>query len=126
MEEHLLAIVGSGFVLILVADLIGNNITFSNRIYNALTTAIIWGILFFFLNWVYGQYNPPPLLSWEHLWQYGSIAVVLAFIADLIGNTIAFRSRYRNAITTAIVWAVFFYGIAVWLLHYWTGRWIFI
>ena len=124
MEEHLLAIVGSGFALILVADLIGNNIVFTNRIQNALVTSIIWGGLFFALNFLYARLNPPPLLLWDldHFWKWAALGVILAFLADLIGNSIAFRSRYRNAIVTACIWAVAFYAIAVYLIWYWTGK----
>jgi ABC-type Fe3+-siderophore transport system permease subunit len=126
MEDHLLAIVGSGFVLILVADLIGNNITFSNRVYNALVTSVIWGFLFFLLNFLYERFSPPPLLLWDHFWKWAAIGVLLAFVSDLIGNTLAFQSRYRNAITTAAVWAVVFYAIAVGLTCTWSGHCVFI
>ena len=122
MEDHLLAIAGSGFALILLADLIGNNITFTNRIYNALVTSLVWGGLFFALNFLYEKLNPPPLLLWEHFWKWAVIGVILAFLADLIGNSLAFRSRYRNAIVTACVWVVAFYVLAVYLTWYWTGK----
>jgi hypothetical protein len=113
MEEHLLAIVGSGFVLILVADLIGNYVHFTSRVYNALATSIIWGGLFVALNWLYDELTELPILTWDHFWGLAALGVVLAFLADLVGNTIAFKSPYRNALVTACVWAVAFYVIIV-------------
>jgi len=117
MQEHLAGIVAAGFALILVADLIGNYITFTHRIYNALVTSIIWGILFTLLNFLYDKLTDIPLLTWEldHFWLWGALGVVLAFLADLVGNTLAFKSRYRNAIITAFVWAVAFYGVSLYL-----------
>lgn len=127
MEEHVLAIVGSGFVLILVADLIGNFLTFSSRIFNALVTSIVWGGLFILLNFLYYKLNPPPLLTWEldHFWRVFVYGVILAFFADFVGNSIAFKSPYRNAFVTACVWVVAFYIILVINIHLELGRWVF-
>jgi hypothetical protein len=126
MEEHLLAVVGGGFAVILLTGLIGNYINFTNPIYNALITAVIWGVLFAVLNWLYGRFTDTPLLTWEHFPNWAAIGVILAFVSDFIGNTLSFKSPYANAIATAVVWTVFFYIIAVGLLHYWTGQWIFV
>jgi H+/Cl- antiporter ClcA len=127
MEEHILAIVGSGFVLILVADLIGNFLTFSNRFFNALVTSVVWGVLFFALNLAYDKLNPPPLLTWEwdHFWWVAILGVILAFISDFVGNSIAFKSPYRNALVTACVWVVAFYVILIGYIHSLLDTWVF-
>jgi hypothetical protein len=118
MQEQLLdklpAVIASGFVLIFVADLIGNHISFHNRFYNALVTCIVWGILFFLLNVAYTQVSGSGIVTWENLKIYTLGGVLLAFAADLIGNAIAFKSPYRNAFVTSVIWAIAF-GIAAYL-----------
>jgi hypothetical protein len=47
----------------------------------------------------------PPEYAWIGLVVMGAIFV---FIADLIGNTLNFESRFINAFTTMIVFAVAF------------------
>jgi hypothetical protein len=47
----------------------------------------------------------PPEYAWFGLVIMGAIFV---FIADLIGNTLNFESRFVNAFTTTIVFAVAF------------------
>jgi Mn2+/Fe2+ NRAMP family transporter len=47
----------------------------------------------------------PPEYAWIGLVAMGAIFV---FIADLIGNTLNFESRFINAFTTTIVFAVAF------------------
>jgi hypothetical protein len=47
----------------------------------------------------------PPEYAWIELVIIGTVVV---FVADLIGNTISFHSRFMNAFTTAIVFAVAF------------------
>jgi ABC-type Fe3+-siderophore transport system permease subunit len=47
----------------------------------------------------------PPEYAWIGLVILGAIFV---FIADLIGNTLNFESRFVNAFTTTIVFAVAF------------------
>jgi ABC-type enterochelin transport system permease subunit len=111
MRDILFAVVASGFVLILVADLIGNYIHFTSRVYNALVTSIIWVALFALLNWVYIHYPRPvqlPLVPWEDFPLWAAVGWALAFVSDLIGNTIAFKSPYRNSLVTGCIWAVGF------------------
>jgi ABC-type enterochelin transport system permease subunit len=117
MKDILLAVVASGFVLILVADLIGNYIHFTSRVFNALVTSIIWVALFAVLNWVYYHYPRTaedgsvyylPLLQWTDFPLWALVGWVLAFVSDLIGNTIAFKSPYRNSLVTGCIWAVGF------------------
>lgn len=118
MEEHLPAVVASGFVLVFLADVIGNHINFSSRVYNAAVTSIIWGILFVILDFGYANFDPPPLVSYENLWVWTVVGVLLAFVSDLIGNTIAFERRFVNSFVTAIVWAVAFFIVAKLYLAY--------
>jgi hypothetical protein len=47
----------------------------------------------------------PPEYAWIGLVIMGTIFV---FVADLIGNTLYFRNRFMNALTTSIVFAVAF------------------
>ena len=47
----------------------------------------------------------PPEYAWIGLVAMGAIFV---FVADLIGNTLNFESRFINAFTTTIVFAVAF------------------
>jgi len=49
----------------------------------------------------------PPEYAWIGLVAAGCI---LVFIADLIGNTLNFESRFVNALTTSIVFSVVFAG----------------
>lgn len=108
MLEKLPAVVASGFVLVFIADLIGNYIHFKSKIGNALVTSIIWGILFVALDLLYSAYNPPPLLTNEHLMAATAAGVLLAFVSDLIGNFWLFDRRFANAFLTSVIWAVLF------------------
>jgi len=118
MQEQLLdklpAVIASGFVLIFVADLIGNHISFHNRFYNALVTCIVWGVLFYLLNVAYSWWSDAAIVEDTNLIIYTLGGVLLAFAADLIGNSIAFKSPYRNAFVTSVIWAIAF-GIAAYL-----------
>jgi len=55
-----LVVMGSLFVF--VADLIGNMLTFENRILNALTTAIVFSAAFAFF--IYVRYGSVMLTDW--------------------------------------------------------------
>jgi hypothetical protein len=117
MLEKLPAVVASGFVLMFVAALIGNYLTFKSRVYNALVTGIIWGVLFVGLNYLYGEMNPPPLVTPEDLGIYAGGGVLLAFITDWIGNTFLFDRRFANAFLTSVIWAIAFAVI----MYLWWG-----
>jgi ABC-type Fe3+-siderophore transport system permease subunit len=118
MEEHLAAVTASGFVLILVADLIGNYLHFEKPAVNAMFTCLIWGFLFTALNFSYWEFTDLPLVNWHDFPWWLVMGVVLAFVSDLLGNLIAFKSVYRNSFVTAVVWAVLFFIVAkivIWL-----------
>jgi hypothetical protein len=55
-----LVVMGSLFVF--VADLIGNMLTFENRVLNALTTAIVFSAAFAFF--IYFRYGSVMLTDW--------------------------------------------------------------
>jgi len=108
MGTFILVPLGAG--LILVADLIGNLITFKNRIYNAVATAIVWCVLFVGLNYIYEylELEPSHLVPTGLMMKWTAAGIVFAFAADVVGNYLAFHNRIVNAIVTAIVWAVLF------------------
>lgn len=112
MLDKLPAIVASGFVLIFVSDIIGNHISFKNRIFNAIITSIVWGILFVALDLLYAEYNPPALVTAGNLATFTVIGVLLAFVSDFIGNMFVFDRRFANAFVTSIIWAVTFTVVA--------------
>lgn len=94
----LLAVVFAG---VLVADSIGNLIAFDNRVTNALVTAVIATFLVIAVNIVInmdGGVSDDPTV-------FVAVGVVV-FVADLVGNSISFRSRMINALVTAIVASV--------------------
>jgi hypothetical protein len=47
----------------------------------------------------------PPEYAWVELVIIGAIVV---FVSDLIGNMVNFQSRFMNALTTAIIFALVF------------------
>ena len=109
MSALMLIPMGAG--LILVSDLIGNLIAFKNRVTNAVVTSIVWCGLFVALVFIIDQLfqniriweRPQQVVTWT------LAGVAFAFIADLIGNYIAFDNRIKNSVITAIVWAVLFF-----------------
>jgi ABC-type enterochelin transport system permease subunit len=106
-----LILIPLGAGLILVSDLIGNLISFKHRLYNAVTTAIVWCVLFVALNLIYEslELTPPHLVPSGLLVKWTAAGIVFAFAADLVGNHIAFDNRIVNSIITAIVWSVLFF-----------------
>jgi hypothetical protein len=55
----------------------------------------------------------PPEYAWLEL---VAIAAIAVFVSDLIGNMISFQSRFMNAFTTAIIFAVAF-GLTIYLRY---------
>jgi hypothetical protein len=108
MLDKLPAIVASGFVLIFIADVIGNHVHFKTRVGNALVTSLIWGVLFVLLDSYYRWNTHEPLVTLEHLVIFAALGVVLAFLSDLLGNMYEFNRPFVNAFVTSIIWAVAF------------------
>ena len=100
-----------GAVLVFVADSIGNRLSFSNRIANALTTALVWGALFIGLYFVLDMIEIQLAGSLNGLYKLALTGAGIVFIADMIGNSIAFTNRFVNALVTATVWAGIFLGL---------------
>jgi len=120
MPEKLPAILASGFVLIFIADLVGNFLNFTSKWVNAVVTTVIWGALFYALDKFYEYRLPPPLLPSDLLLSLTLVGMGLAFICALIGNLFLFDRRYANAFVTGIIWAISFAIIymAAWNMGY--------
>ncbi len=106
-----------GTLLVFISDSIGNMLSFGNRVANALTTAVVWGVLFIALYFVLGAIGIQLASSLQGLMILTAKGILIVFVADMIGNAIAFGNRFINALVTAIVWAGIFvalkvYGIA--------------
>ena len=100
-----------GAILVFVADSIGNRLSFKNRIINALTTAIVWGALFIGLYFVLNAFEIQLAGSLEGLMKLALKGAAIVFVADMIGNLIAFGNRFVNSFVTAVVWAGIFLGL---------------
>ncbi len=114
-------------IIVFIVDLIGNTIAFGSRVVNALVTAIVFAIIFGALNYYgYGSLETtierealegvptleqmptialPPELAWL---EPTLIASIFVFVIGLIGNILAFGSRFVNALVTAILFAIVF------------------
>ncbi|MEM9725295.1 MAG: hypothetical protein AAF909_07525 [Pseudomonadota bacterium] len=106
-----LYLVLAGFVVVLISDLIGNTIAFSNRLVNAVVTGVVFTIIFGGIAWYILNNvteNPVPQSQAILVVLFGGVVVV---ISDLIGNSIAFGNRIVNALVTGTVFAVIFGAI---------------
>ena len=61
-EYAWIGLVAMGAVLVFIADLIGNTLTFHNRFINALTTTIVFAAAFAFF--IYFRYGSVMLTDW--------------------------------------------------------------
>jgi len=61
-EYAWIGLVAMGAVLVFIADLIGNTLSFHNRFLNALTTAIVFAAAFAFF--IYFRYGSVMLTDW--------------------------------------------------------------
>ena len=108
--------------VLFVIGFIGNVLSFSNRFVNALVTAIIFVLVYGGI--VYAAFvsdqealkEQVGALSQEQWIRMIGIAGVFVFVIDLVANMLSFRSRFMNALMTAIVFLVLFGG-----LMYFTG-----
>ena len=62
-EYAWIGLVAMGAVIVFIADLIGNTLSFHNRFMNALTTAGVFGVAFAFF--IYFRYGNVMLTDWE-------------------------------------------------------------
>jgi hypothetical protein len=95
----LLTLLGMVFVGVLVADSIGNFITFHSRLVNAIVTALVATAIVFGISALLDVYSDAGM---DRPVIFAGVAI-LVFIADFIGNHIAFKSRIVNALVTSIV-----------------------
>jgi len=100
-----------GTLLVFVSDSIGNMMAFGNRFVNSLTTAIIWAVLFIVLYFVLGAVGIPLAGDLGRLVVMTAVGAGIVFVADTIGNLIAFGNRFLNALITAIIWATMFVAL---------------
>jgi len=100
-----------GTLLVFVSDSIGNMLAFGNRFVNAFTTAIVWGVLFFMLYFVLGAVEIKLASDMSRLVVMTAVGSGIVFVADMIGNVIAFGNRFLNSLITAIIWATMFVAL---------------
>lgn len=100
-----------GALLVFVSDSIGNMLAFGNRIVNALTTAIVWMVLFIILYFVLAAVDIQLTSTLNRFFVLAIMGGAFVFVSDMIGNIITFGNRFLNALTTTIVWAAL-YGAA--------------
>ena len=86
-------------------------LAFGNRVVNAFTTAIVWGVLFIVLYFVLGAVEIPLAANLSRLVMMTAVGSAIVFVADMIGNLIAFGNRFLNSLVTAIVWATIFVAL---------------
>ena len=117
--EIALYLVLIGFVVVLISDLIGNFISFENRVINALVTATVFTGIFGMIVWRLSTLEEVQRanLNETHALSAVGIGFVAVFISDFIGNNIAFGSKFVNAMVTATVFALMFGGSIYYLIH---------
>jgi hypothetical protein len=99
-------------VLFVIAYL-GNRISFSNRLVNALVTALIFAIFYGALALTADRTLLPGELQQvsRQTWlQMIAISAALVFVLDFIANLISFRSRFVSALVTSLLFALLFAG----------------
>ena len=104
-------------VVVFIIDLIGNTLSFSSRVGNAITTAIVFFVVFAILVYLnLGGFNvaspltgPLSIIPGTYGWLNPVLfAAIVVFIVGLIGNVLTFSNRFVNALVTAIVFAIIF------------------
>jgi hypothetical protein len=98
--------------VVFVVDLIGNMLSFSNRLVNALVTALVFAVIFgtlFGLAFKDGWSPTAIFMPAEFAWlEPVLISSGIVFVVGLIGNLLSFSNRFVNALVTAIVFAAIF------------------
>jgi hypothetical protein len=105
-------LIGAG--ILFVIGYIGNMLSFSSRIMNALVTAVvfagIYGALYFVIDKA-ALSAEVGVWSQQQWFKFIGISAVMVFVIDLVANMLAFNSRFVNALMTAIVFLVLFGGL---------------
>lgn len=102
-----------GFGVVFISDLIGNFISFDNRLVNSLVTGTVFTVIFGLIVW---RLTGLPEVQQASLGANRALMVVLfgfavVVVSDLIGNNIAFGNKFVNALVTATVFALIFGAI---------------
>ncbi len=105
-------------IVVFVVDLVGNSLAYGGRLVNALITAVVFFAIFAALAYFgLGKLEvattvaeiPSRFLPGEYLWlEPVVIGTVLVFIVGFIGNMLAFKNRFMNAVVTAGIFVVIF------------------
>jgi len=108
-------------IIVFAVDLIGNSIAYGGRLVNAITTAIVFLIVFSALAYFgLGKLEvsteaaeiPSRFLPDDYLWlEPVLIATALVFVVGLIGNILSFKNRFINAVATAILFLLIFAAV---------------
>lgn len=105
-------------IVLFIVDLIGNSIAYGGRFINAIATAVVFFIIFAALAYfglgklvvstdvaeIPSRFMPDDLIWLEPV----LIATVLVLIVGFIGNMLAFKNRFINAVVTALIFLVIF------------------
>lgn len=105
-------------IVVFLVDLIGNSIAYSGRLINAIVTAIVFFIVFGALAY-FGLGKlvvttdavsiPSRFLPEDFLWlEPVLIGTFLVFVVGFLGNILAFKNRFMNAVVTAILFLLIF------------------
>ena len=107
-------------IIVFIVDLIGNSIAYGGRVINALATAIVFLIIFAALSYfglgsmqvstdVVDVPSMSRFLPAEFLWlEPVLIGTLIVLIVGFIGNMLAFKNRFINALVTALIFLVIF------------------
>lgn len=105
-------------IVLFIVDLIGNSIAYGGRFINAIATAIVFFIIFAALAYfglgklaVSSEYAqiPSRFMPDDLVWlEPVLIATALVLIVGFIGNVLAFKNRFINAVVTALIFLVVF------------------
>lgn len=105
-------------IVVFVVDLIGNSIAYGGRFINAIATAAVFfvvfaGLAYFGLGSLEVSTDiaqiPSRFLPEDYTWlEPVVIGTVVVLIVSIIGNRIAFKNRFMNAVVTAIAFVVIF------------------
>lgn len=111
LETAMLTKVTSAAAVLFVIAYIGNLLTFSSRLVNALVTAILFAAIYAGLFYLIDQSMLPPemqALSQETWVQMIAMSAVLVFVVDLVANMLSFSNRFVSALVTAVVFAALY------------------
>ena len=105
-------------IIVFAVDLVGNSLAYGGRFVNALMTALVFFVIFGALAYFgLGKLEfsteaaelPSRFLPADFLWlEPVLIGTALVFVVGLIGNILAFKNRFMNALVTALIFLAVF------------------